>query len=96
MAPPPKSLANLKRGGGVGRVGPNKATQDIKEFSRKVLTDPAYVDALKVRLRRGTAGAVEIELYRHAYGQPKETREHTGANGGPILMGWMTDDDGGD
>lgn len=68
---------------------PNKATRDIKEFSRKVLTDPAYVEALKVRLRRGTAGAVEIELYRHAYGQPKETKEVTGADGGPIVFCWQ-------
>ena len=86
----PKNLSGLKKGGpGRPKSVPNKATQDIKEFARKALTDPAYVDALKVRLRRGTAGAVEIELYRHAYGQPKTTTEVTGPDGGPMLIGWL-------
>lgn len=51
----------------------NKATRDIKEMATKLLTDEAYVEALKVRLRRGTAGAVETTLYHYAYGKPKET-----------------------
>ena len=72
MAPPPKSLANLKRGGGVGRVGPNKATADIKAIATRLVSDPGYVESLKVRLKRGTAGPVEPLLFHYAYGRPKE------------------------
>ena len=72
---------------------PNQATRDIKEASAKLLTDPAYVEALKVRLRRGTAGAVEPLLYAYAYGRPKERHEVTGAEGAPLVVRWMRDPD---
>jgi hypothetical protein len=87
----PRNTTGLKRGGGTGRKPgvPNKATTDMKAFATKCLTDKAYVDALKRRLVRGTAGAVEIRLYDYAYGKPKETHEVTGAEGGPLLVGWM-------
>lgn len=83
--------ANLPPGPGPGRKAgvPNKATRDIKEAAANLLTDAAYVEALKVRLRRGTAGAVEPLLYHYAYGKPKETTEVTGANGEPLIIGWL-------
>jgi len=68
----PKSLANLKRGG--GRKGiPNKSTRDIQAFSRAMLEDPEYVRELAIRLRRGKAPHVETVLYHYGYGKPRET-----------------------
>ena len=69
------SREHLKRGGSPGRTPgvPNKVTVEIKELARRMLTDPEYLQALKVRLKRGTAQAVEVQLYQFAYGKPKET-----------------------
>jgi hypothetical protein len=59
--------------GGRRRGTPNKATSAIREAAQKLLEDKDYQAALKTRLRRGTAGAVEPLLYHYAYGKPKET-----------------------
>lgn len=87
---------NLPPGAGPGRPKgvPNRATQDIREAATKLLTEPTYVEALKVRLRRGTAGAVEPLLYHYAYGKPKETHEVTGDDGGPLVVKWLRGTDG--
>lgn len=69
----PRDTSGLLKGGpGRPKGLPNKATRDIKNLSAKLLNDPAYLEALKVRLRRGTAAAVEVQLYHYAYGRPKE------------------------
>lgn len=61
--------------GGPGRKPgvPNKATQDIKEFSRAMLEDADYRERLKDRLAAGEAQPIEIMLHHYAYGKPKET-----------------------
>jgi len=59
--------------GGRRRGTPNKATKAIRDTAQRLLTDEAYQKALEVRLRRGTAGAVEPLLYHYAFGKPKET-----------------------
>lgn len=59
-----------------GAVG--KATVEIKALSRRLLEDPEYQASLRGRLRRGTAQAIERELYHYAYGKPKDTVELTG------------------
>jgi len=66
---------SLRRLGGPGRPKgvPNHVTPEIKELARRMLTDPEYLQALKVRLKRGSAQAVEVQLYQFAYGKPKET-----------------------
>ena len=64
------------RTGGRKKGTPNKATREIREASQALLENPAYIAALKTRLREGTAGAVEPLLYHYAYGKPKETIEH--------------------
>lgn len=91
MANHKNARANLPPGPGPGRKKgvPNKATREIKDVAAGLLGDAAYVEALKVRLRRGTAGAVEPLLYHYAYGKPKDTTEVTGANGGPLIVGWL-------
>lgn len=64
---------------------PNKVTIEIRELSRGLLSDPAYLATLKQRLKKGTlAPAVWCLLYHYAYGKPKETVEVGGAGGGPI------------
>jgi hypothetical protein len=62
--------------GGRQKGTPNKATREIREAARSLLEDKPYLDALKTRLKEGTAGAVEPLLYHYAYGKPKETIEH--------------------
>lgn len=95
MANHKNARANLPPGGGPGRKPgvPNKATRDIKIAYEKILTDPEYRASLRRRLIRGTASHMEIAMHHYVYGKPKETTEVTGANGGRILLGWLTDDD---
>ena len=76
-------------GKGRPKGSPNKATADIKALSTKLLTDPDYLDALRIRLKRGTAGPVEVLLHQYAYGKPKDVTEVHGANGGPVVFRWM-------
>ncbi len=59
------------------RAGPkpgsrNKASREIQEVARRLLTDPAYQANLQQRLRDGKAGAVEVLLYHYAYGKPPD------------------------
>ena len=74
----PANTSGLRRGGGRPKGVPNKATVEIKDLSRRLLEDPEYQASLKTRLRRGTAQAIERELYHYAYGKPKDTVELTG------------------
>ena len=59
-----------KPGPGRPKGVPNRNTREIKEAARVLLEDPRYLDALIVRLREGTAGAVEPLLYHYGYGKP--------------------------
>lgn len=83
----PNSLANLK--GGSRKGIPNRATTEIKEIARGLLADPEYQDALRRRLRRGDAGAVEVTLYHYAYGKPRETQD-VNVSGG-LVFRWAGD-----
>lgn len=56
----------------------NKTTREIKELSQSLLTDPAYLNALKRRLVSGKAPHMETLLHQYAYGKPKDTTEHQG------------------
>jgi Transposase DDE domain group 1 len=54
---------------------PNKVSLEIKAFARAVTLDaPAYVSALRRRLRRGNA-SLEIELLHYGYGKPVDRIE---------------------
>ena len=69
-----RDTTGLRRGGpGRPKGSPNKSTVAIRETSQRLLSDPEYQAALKIRLRRGTAGPVEPLLYHYAFGRPKET-----------------------
>lgn len=40
--------------------------------ARHLVEDEVYREALKIRLRRGEAGAMETLLWQYAYGKPKD------------------------
>jgi hypothetical protein len=86
----PRNTSGLLKGGpGRPKGSTNKSTKEIKAISTRLINDPAYVESLKVRLRRGTAGAVEPLLFHYAYGKPKDTTEVTGADGVPLVISWI-------
>ena len=52
---------------------PNKKTLEVRAIARDLL-DEAYFDALKFRLKAGTAApGVETLIHHYAFGKPKET-----------------------
>ena len=63
----------------------NKVTLEIREVARSLVEDDGYRRRFKERLYEGSmAPALEALVWHYAYGKPKETHEHTGADGGPI------------
>lgn len=63
-----------RKTGGRRRGSANKATVQIRELARALtLEDPAFVRALRARLRKGTEAApIVLELLRHGYGVPTQ------------------------
>jgi hypothetical protein len=80
------------KGPGRPKGVPNKLTVEIRDFAQRLLTDPAYVRALEIRLLRGTAGAVEPLLYHYAWGKPKETLALEGG-ARPLVIDMLRPDD---
>jgi len=66
---------NLRKGRPKGI--PNKATREIKATATDLLSDPAYVENLRIRLVEGKAPHMETLLHHYAYGKPKETLDGT-------------------
>jgi hypothetical protein len=62
----------------------NKASQEIAQLARRLLSDRPYRRHLKARLRDGTAPHIEALLYYYAYGKPVERHELTGTDGAPL------------
>jgi hypothetical protein len=81
----------VRGGPGRSKGTPNKNTQEIRDFAQKLLTDPAYVRALEIRLLRGTAGAVEPLLYHYGWGKPKETVSVEGSMPMPLVIELVKD-----
>lgn len=73
------SFSKDKPGPGRPAGVPNKKNRDVAEAYEKILTDADYRAALKRRLIRGTAGAMEVTMHHYVYGKPKETVVHEGA-----------------
>lgn len=74
-----------KPGPGRPKGLPNKATQEMQAFARKVtLNDPKWVASAIERMEAGKAPHIETYLLQMGYGKPKETVELTGADGGPV------------
>lgn len=85
----PANTSGLRRGGGRPKGVPNRATREIKDLSRRLLEDEDYQAALRRRLLRGNAGAVEPLLYHYAYGKPRETQD-VNVSGG-LVFRWAGD-----
>jgi len=88
MANPKPNMDGLKRGGSKGRPKgvPNKATLEIKEFARAVLSSPEYIASLTKRLQAGKAPHMETLLNYYAHGKPKEQIEHSGEVSLPTVV----------
>lgn len=69
--------------GGRPKGIPNKATRDIKAFSRNFLESPAYIASLQQRILAGDAPQVEQLLFHYGYGKPKDT---VAVEGGPLPL----------
>jgi hypothetical protein len=61
-----------KPGPGRRKGVPNRVTPEVREASRRLVEDPAYFANLRDRLVRGKAEAMEVVLWRYAYGEPRE------------------------
>ena len=49
---------------------PNKTSRDARALAQRLVSDPTYLEGLKQRLIDGKLGALEIELWKYAYGPP--------------------------
>ncbi len=73
------NLAGARAAGHVkGGNGPPVATSPVREMARKLVEDEKYQKNLQIRLRDGTAGAMEIWLWRWSYGDPKKGEDREG------------------
>jgi hypothetical protein len=83
-------MAKRRKTGGRKKGTPNKLTQSVQEFIESVLTqDEAVQRAKKFVKMRGkntkTAATVFLKLLEYRFGSPKQTLEHTGPDGGPLI-----------
>jgi len=58
----------------------NRATVEAREFAKQLIDDDEYRAALRRRMIRGTAGAIEAVIWAYAYGKPVD-RIETGPRG---------------
>ncbi|MDA1095387.1 MAG: DUF5681 domain-containing protein [Acidobacteria bacterium] len=53
----------------------NKVTREAREAAERLVDDPEYREALRVRMIDGTAGAMEALMWFYAKGKPAERVE---------------------
>ena len=53
----------------------NKVTREAREAAERLVDDPEYREALRIRMIDGTAGAMEALLWFYAKGKPVERVE---------------------
>jgi hypothetical protein len=57
---------------------PNKATAEIRDLARSLLSRPGYLRHMERQLDEGKLPPpILVMLHHYAYGKPKETVEHT-------------------
>lgn len=72
----PKSLANLRQGGGLRAGIPNRSTRDIRaRLDRLLFGKPDYWRSLKKRIYAGEAAQQECLLIQLRYGRPRPADE---------------------
>jgi len=49
-----------------------KKNREARSIARRLVTSKTYLRQLRGRLRDGTAGQIEIWLWRYAFGEPKK------------------------
>jgi hypothetical protein len=64
----------------------NKATREIKDWAEKFFTSKAWLKSAEKRMRQGKAPHLEGYLLALLCGKPKESIEHSGEGGGPIVV----------
>jgi hypothetical protein len=74
-------MAKGRKTGGRVKGSLNVAQRDVRAVARALIEDPAYVDALRVRLLEGQAAPVEALIWHYAYGKPVDTTALVGADG---------------
>ena len=79
VAPVGRPFQKGNRGGGRPKGVPNKATQEIKEFTRDFLQSDAYRRNVERRILAGKAPQLEILFHHYAFGKPP-----SGAADGPV------------
>ena len=82
-------MAKGRKTGGRKKGTPNKLTTSLQEFIEAVITQDDAVKRAKQFVRMGgknsrTAATFFMRLLEYRFGSPKQTVEHTGAEGGPI------------
>jgi hypothetical protein len=70
----------------------NKKTKEIGELADECIARPDYKAKLFARIDKGKAPHMELFFWQHRYGKPKDTTEVTGANGQPLIIGWLKGD----
>ncbi len=81
ILPQPRARALRKPKGAINRI-----TQDIRGLAQRMISEPGYVDALNRRMKKGTAGAIELLIWHYAYGKPVETTRLIGSTGGAVQI----------
>jgi hypothetical protein len=80
----------FKKGEGGRKPGTkNKVTQEIRLFCRELLETQEYRDYFKHRLLVGQLPpALESMVWHYAYDKPIERQEHSGPEGGDLVIRW--------
>jgi hypothetical protein len=81
-------VARGNKTGGGSRCGiRNKRTVEVEAWARNLLEDPQYQEKFHQRLVSGALPPqLESMVYGYAYGRPVERKEHTGADGAPLVI----------
>lgn len=83
-----RNTSGLKRGSpGRPKGVPNRVTTEARSACAEVVDDPVYRERLKARLLAGKLPpALECLVWHYAKGKPKDDRQVTGNEGGPITF----------
>lgn len=87
MASPGRKQGTIKTGGRV-KGTPNKSTAEIKELAQTYSTDALKTLAtIMLTSENDTAKiAAAKELLDRGYGKPTQAMEHSGPDGGPVVV----------